>query len=151
MVKIEKNIYQLHKNIIKYSSIITILFILFSCCNEKTKVVYKYNSIEYKKKLKEFTVSLETAGNIASQLYFENHPNSKEYHFTLDIIFDEYYLFCESNCLYNGKTGQYFLSGIWVNGKTGKALYKNTNEYVKIHIDIPSSYSTKYSGTIIRK
>lgn len=149
MEKIEKSNLQLQKNTHKYNfSLIMIFLTFFGCSNEIKETTYKYNSNEYHEKIKEFKISLNKAKEIASRLYFKKNPNSKKYSFSLNFILGDYYIFCNSNCLYNLKTTQYFLKGIWINGKTGKAIYKDTEEYVKILIEIPSENLNSYSGTI---
>ncbi len=149
MEKTEKNNLQSQKNTHKYKfSLIMIILSIFSCSNEIKETTCKYNSDEYYEKIKEFEIPIEEAKEIASLLYFKNNPNSKEYNFSLNFILGDFYVFCDSNCLYNLKTTQYFLKGIWINGKTGKAIHKDTDEYIKILIDIPSKKLYSYSGTI---
>ncbi len=149
MEKTEKSNLQSQKSIYKYNlCLIVTILTLFSCSNEITETTYKYNSDEYHEKIREFRTSFNEAKEIASLLYFEKNPNATEYNFSLNFILGDYYIFCDSNCLYNLKTTQYFLKGIWVNGKTGKAIYKNTDKYVKIHLDIPYTNLNSYSGTI---
>lgn len=149
MEKIEKNNLQSQKNIHKYNfGLIMLILTLFSCSNEIKETTYKYNSDEYHEKIKELKVPLDKAKDIASHFYFENNQNSKEFNFSLNFILGDFYVFCDSNCLYNLKTAQYFLKGIWVNGETGEAIYKDTDEYVKIIIDVPYSDLNTFSGTI---
>ena len=128
-----------------------VMLSVFSCSNEYEGNIFIYNSAEYKNKVKEFKISIEKASNIAAKINFENYPNTSEYKFTLDFILDDHYVFVSPSRLYNKKTTEYFLSGIWVNGKTGAAIDKKTNKYVKILLDIPSTELTSYSGRINNK
>lgn len=149
MEKTEKNNLQSQKNTLKYNfGLIMIILTLFSCSNEIKETTYIYNSDKYHEKIKEFKISFNKAKEIASHLYFEKNPNFEVYNFSLNFILGDYYIFCDSNCLYNLKTTQYFLKGVWVNGKTGNAIYKDTDDYVKVTLNIPSSGLTSYSGSI---
>lgn len=149
MEKTEKNNLLSQKNTHKYNLVLIMLILtLFSCSNEIKETTYLYNTDEYYEKIKELKIPLEKAKEIASQYYFENNKNSKEFNFSLNFILGDFYIFCDSNCLYNLKTTQYFLKGIWINGKTGESIYKDTDEYIKVIIDIPFSNLNTFSGTI---
>jgi hypothetical protein len=128
-----------------------IILTSLSCSNEIKKTTYVFNSEEYNEKIKEFDVSFNNATAIASRLYFEKNPNAEAYHFSFDLILGDYYIFCDTNRLYNLKTTQYVLNGIWVNGKTGEALQKDTDVYVKVLLDIPFTKLNSNFGTIKNK
>ncbi len=152
MEKTEKNSLQSLKSSLNYNFfIMMIILVALRCSNEIKKTAYIYNSEEYKEKIKAFDVSFDNAKVIASRLYFEKHPNAEAYHFSFDLILGDYYIFCDTNRLYNSKTTQYYLKGIWVNGKTGEALQKDTNAYVNVLLDIPFTKLNSNFGTIKNK
>lgn len=123
---------------------------LYSCNNEYKGKVILYNSNQYFEKINSFEISIEKASIIASENYFKNFQDSSEYKFTLDMILDDYYIFTSPR-IYNPKTTEYLLSGIWVNGKTGVCLDKKTDEYIKVLMPTPSTELTSYSGKINKK
>ena len=58
--------------------------------------------------------------------------------FDLDIIYGDYYIFKPKWEPYNLKTGNYNLSGIWINGNTGEIKEVKTNENIKILLEYNS-------------
>lgn len=110
------------------------------------KPVYIYNTEEYNQKIKEFDVSIDKAVEIA--INFLDDKEEKIQELTLDIVYDDFYIFKPSTVLYNHKRGQYFLSGIWVNGKTGDIIKEDTEKYVKITLKIPFTNLTRYNKTV---
>jgi hypothetical protein len=114
--------------------------------NEANKPFYKYNTEEYNQKIKEFDVSIDKAVEIATN--FLNNKEEKKQELILDIVYGDFYIFKPSEILYNHKTGHYSLSGIWVNGKTGDVVEKDTEKYVKITLKIPFTDSTRYQKAV---
>lgn len=151
MEKIEKSRLPLQKHL-RNSNLIIIMSLLslFSCSNKKRTIV-KYNSIEYKEKSKTFKVSIEEAANKAAKVFFDKNPNNAEYDFRLDLLLNDYYIFREYNSFYNLKTGNYNLSGIWVDGKNGEVLVKEKDDIIKVTLKIPFSDLTSYSGPLLKK
>ena len=61
--------------------------------------------------------------------------------FELDIIYGDYYIFKPKGEPYNLKTGNYNLSGIWINGNTGEIKEVKTNKNIKVILEYNSHIS----------
>ncbi|PQL94926.1 hypothetical protein [Apibacter adventoris] len=108
---------------------------------------YIYGTSEFKEKEKELKISLEEAAQIYANYEFQLLVNKKDtLSCNLDIIYNNNYIF--SPFLYNAKTGEYNLSGIWINGDTGEAKKIKTDKNIHIILKIPKNY---YKKEIIKK
>jgi len=152
MEKIKEKSLHLQNDSLKFNLIIILVSLLglFSCSNKVNETVYKYNSKEYLNKLKEFKIPMKEASYMASKLYFKNNPNIKEYDCTLDIVLGDYYIFSGYPRIYVSKTQKYYLSGIWVNGKTGEVVKKETDRSVLVDLEIPFTELNSYTAIIER-
>ena len=115
--------------VIKIVIIIGILSSIFSC--KVGKDISIYRTEEFKKKEKTFKLSLDEAGQKCIK-YILKEEIANDGFFELDIIYGDYYIFKPKWELYNLKTGNYNLSGIWINGNTGEIKEVKTNENIKI-------------------
>ena len=61
--------------------------------------------------------------------------------FELDIIYGDYYIFKPKWELYNLKTANYNLSGIWINGNSGEIKEVKTNKNIKVILEYNSHIS----------
>lgn len=106
----------------------------FSCKNNQSqnKAIYAYGTEEFEKKTKELKYSLEDAVNIYCQYMFEKKQQDTVKFYTR-IIYDNDYIFSKSP--YNEKTGNYLLSGIWINGETGEVKEVSTTQSIKIILE----------------
>lgn len=138
----------LQKNIKKFKILFIMGILSFFGCSSKevNKPVYKYNTEEYNQKIKEFDVSIDKAIEIAANSLNDKEEKTQE--LTLDIVYGDFYIFKPSEILYNHKTGHYSLSGIWINGKTGDMIEKDTEKYVKVTLKIPFTDSTRYNRAV---
>ena len=59
----------------------------------------------------------------------------------MDIIYGDYYIFKPKWEPYNLKTGNYNLSGIWINGNTGEIKEVKTNKRIKVILENTSHIS----------
>ncbi|MEB3073733.1 hypothetical protein [Capnocytophaga gingivalis] len=121
--------------IIKIVIVIGILSSVFSCKVEKDISIYRTE--EFKKKEKTFKLSLDEAGQKCIK-YILKEEIANDGFFELDIIYGDYYIFKPKGELYNLKTGNYNLSGIWINGNTGEIKEVKTNENIKILLEYNS-------------
>ena len=121
--------------IIKIVIIVGILSSIFSCKVEKDISIYRTE--EFKKKEKTFKLSLDEAGQKCIK-YILKEEIANDGFFELDIIYGDYYIFKPKGELYNLKTGNYNLSGIWINGNTGEIKEVKTNENIKILLEYNS-------------
>ena len=121
--------------VIKIVIIIGILSSIFSCKVEKDISIYRTE--EFKKKEKTFKLSLDEAGQKCIK-YILKEEIANDGFFELDIIYRDYYIFKPKGELYNLKTGNYNLSGIWINGNTGEIKEVKTNENIKILLEYNS-------------
>ena len=121
--------------IIKIVIVIGILSSVFSCKVEKDISIYRTE--EFKKKEKTFKLSLDEAGQKCIK-YILKEEIANDGFFELDIIYGDYYIFKPKWELYNLKTGNYNLSGIWINGNTGEIKEVKTNENIKILLEYNS-------------
>ena len=121
--------------VIKIVIIIGILSSIFSCKVEKDISIYRTE--EFKKKEKTFKLSLAEAGQKCIK-YILKEEIANDGFFELDIIYGDYYIFKPKGELYNLKTGNYNLSGIWINGNTGEIKEVKTNENIKILLEYNS-------------
>ena len=106
-----------------------ILSSIFSCKVEKDISIYRTE--EFKKKEKTFKLSLDEAGQKCIK-YILKEEIANDGFFELDIIYGDYYIFKPKGEPYNLKTGNYNLSGIWINGNTGEIKEVKKNENIKI-------------------
>ena len=121
--------------IIKIVIVIGILSSVFSCKVEKDISIYRTE--EFKKKEKTFKLSLDEAGQKCIK-YILKEEIANDGFFELDIIYGDYYIFKPKGELYNLKTGNYNLSGIWINGNTGEIKEVKTNKNIKILLEYNS-------------
>ena len=121
--------------VIKIVIIMGILSSIFSCKVEKDISIYRTE--EFKKKEKTFKLSLDEAEQKCIK-YILKEEIANDGFFELDIIYGDYYIFKPKGELYNLKTGNYNLSGIWINGNTGEIKEVKTNENIKILLEYNS-------------
>ena len=124
--------------VIKIVIIIGILSSIFSCKVEKDISIYRTE--EFKKKEKTFKLSLDEAGQKCIK-YILKEEIANDGFFELDIIYGDYYIFKPKWELYNLKTGNYNLSGIWINGNTGEIKEVKTNKRIKVILENTSHIS----------
>ena len=115
-----------------------ILSSIFSCKVEKD--IFIYRTEEFKKKEKTFKLSLDEAGQKCIK-YILKEEIANDGSFELDIIYGDYYIFKPKGELYNLKTGNYNLSGIWINGNTGEIKEVKTNKSIKVILENTSHIS----------
>ncbi|TWP27980.1 hypothetical protein ETU08_09695 [Apibacter muscae] len=126
-----------------YAYLLFILLII-SCDNKniKKEEFYVYGTSEFVEKEKGMKISLEEATQIYAEYIYHLQKNKKDtINCNLDIIYKDYYIF--SPFLYNAKTGNYNLSGIWVNGNTGQIKKIKTEKNLHIILKIPKNYYKK--------
>ena len=115
----------------------------FGCVKKTEKLIYMYNSEEYHQKITNFNISIDEAAQLASKfLIKEKNINKGE--LVLNIVYGDYYIFSTTSYFYNPKTTRYNLSGVWVNGKTGDIIEKQTKDYVEVILKIPFTSTTRY-------
>ena len=124
--------------VIKIVIIMGILSSIFSCKVEKDISIYRTE--EFKKKEKTFKLSLDEAGQKCIK-YILKEEIANDGFFELDIIYGDYYIFKPKGELYNLKTGNYNLSGIWINGNTGEIKEVKTNKRIKVILENTSHIS----------
>ena len=124
--------------VIKIVIIIGILSSIFSCKVEKDISIYRTE--EFKKKEKTLKLSLDEAGQKCIK-YILKEEIANDGFFELDIIYGDYYIFKPKGELYNLKTGNYNLSGIWINGNTGEIKEVKTNKRIKVILENTSHIS----------
>ena len=124
--------------VIKIVIIIGILSSIFSCKVEKDISIYRTE--EFKKKEKTFKLSLDEAGQKCIK-YILKEEIANDGFFDLDIIYGDYYIFKPKWEPYNLKTGNYNLSGIWINGNTGEIKEVKTNKRIKVILENTSHIS----------
>ena len=126
--------------VIKIVIIIGILSSIFSCKVEKDISIYRTRTEEFKKKEKTFKLSLDEAGQKCIK-YILKEEIANDGFFDLDIIYGDYYIFKPKWEPYNLKTGNYNLSGIWLNGNTGEIKEVKTNKRIKVILENTSHIS----------
>ena len=126
--------------VIKIVIIIGILSSIFSCKVEKDISIYRTRTEEFKKKEKTFKLSLDEAGQECIK-YILKEEIANDGFFDLDIIYGDYYIFKPKWEPYNLKTGNYNLSGIWLNGNTGEIKEVKTNKRIKVILENTSHIS----------
>ena len=124
--------------IIKIVIVIGILSSVFSCKVEKDISIYRTE--EFKKKEQTFKLSLDEAGQKCIK-YILKEEIANDGFFDLDIIYGDYYIFKPKWEPYNLKTGNYNLSGIWINGNTGEIKEVKTNKRIKVILENTSHIS----------
>ena len=124
--------------VIKIVIIMGILSSIFSCKVEKDISIYRTE--EFKKKGKTFKLSLDEAGQKCIK-YILKEEIANDGFFELDIIYGDYYIFKPKWEPYNLKTGNYNLSGIWINGNTGEIKEVKTNKRIKVILENTSHIS----------
>ena len=124
--------------VIKIVIIMGILSSVFSCKVEKDISIYRTE--EFKKKGKTFKLSLDEAGQKCIK-YILKEEIANDGFFDLDIIYGDYYIFKPKWEPYNLKTGNYNLSGIWINGNTGEIKEVKTNKRIKVILENTSHIS----------
>ena len=124
--------------VIKIVIIMGILSSIFSCKVEKDISIYRTE--EFKKKEKTFKLSLDEAGQKCIK-YILKEEIANDGFFELDIIYGDYYIFKPKGEPYNLKTGNYNLSGIWINGNTGEIKEVKTNKRIKVILENTSHIS----------
>ena len=115
-----------------------ILSSIFSCKVEKDISIYRTE--EFKKKEQTFKLSLDEAGQKCIK-YILKEEIANYGSFELDIIYGDYYIFKPKWEPYNLKTGNYNLSGIWINGNTGEIKEVKTNKRIKVILENTSHIS----------
>lgn len=123
----------MYKFIIKIVIIMGILNGILSCKEEKD--IYVYRTEKFNTKEKEFKISLDQAAEIFSEYILTKEKKEDELFCKLDIIYGDDYIFKKKWEPYNLKTGDYNLSGIWINGNTGKIREVETDKSVKIILE----------------
>ena len=126
--------------VIKIVIIMGILSSIFSCKVEKDISIYRTRTEEFKKKEKTFKLSLDEAGQKCIK-YILKEEIANDGFFDLDIIYGDYYIFKPKWEPYNLKTGNYNLSGIWINGNTGEIKEVKTNKRIKVILENTSHIS----------
>ncbi|WP_297970896.1 hypothetical protein [uncultured Capnocytophaga sp.] len=121
--------------IIKIVIVMGILSSVFSCKVEKDISIYRTE--EFKKKGKTFKLSLDEAGQKCIK-YILKEEIANDGFFELDIIYGDYYIFKPKWEPYSLKTGNYNLSGIWINGNSGEIKEVKTNKNIKIILEYNS-------------
>ena len=124
--------------VIKIVIIMGILSSIFSCKVEKD--IFIYRTEEFKKKEQTFKLSLDEAGQECIK-YILKEEIANDVFFDLDIIYGDYYIFKPKWEPYNLKTGNYNLSGIWINGNTGEIKEVKTNKRIKVILENTSHIS----------
>ena len=124
--------------VIKIVIIMGILSSIFSCKVEKDISIYRTEG--FKKKEKTFKLSLDEAGQECIK-YILKEEIANDGFFDLDIIYGDYYIFKPKWEPYNLKTGNYNLSGIWINGNTGEIKEVKTNKRIKVILENTSHIS----------
>ena len=124
--------------VIKIVIIMGILSSIFSCKVEKD--IFIYRTEEFKKKEQTFKLSLDEAGQECIK-YILKEEIANDGFFDLDIIYGDYYIFKPKWEPYNLKTGNYNLSGIWLNGNTGEIKEVKTNKRIKVILENTSHIS----------
>ena len=115
-----------------------ILSSIFSCKVEKDISIYRTE--EFKKKEQTFKLSLDEAGQKCIK-YILKEEIANDGFFELDIIYRDYYIFKPKGEPYSLKTGNYNLSGIWINGNTGEIKEVKTNKRIKVILENTSHIS----------
>ncbi len=110
-------------------------FSISNSCKDNQDNFYIYRTEEFNKKENEFRISLDEASKIYSTFILEKNKENKEIFCPLDIIYGEHYIFKENRAAYNLKTGDYNLSGVWINGNTGEIKEIQTEDNVKIILE----------------
>jgi len=121
--------------VIKIVIIMGILSSVFSCKVEKDISIYRTE--EFKKKEKTFKLSLDEAGQKCIK-YILKEEIANDGFFELDIIYGDYYIFKPKGEPYSLKTGNYNLSGIWINGNSGEIKEVKKNKNIKIILEYNS-------------
>ncbi|WP_314818050.1 hypothetical protein [Capnocytophaga gingivalis] len=124
--------------VIKIVIVMGILSSVFSCKVEKDISIYRTE--EFKKKEKTFKLSLDEAGQKCIK-YILKEEIANDGFFDLDIIYGDYYIFKPKWEPYNLKTGNYNLSGIWINGNTREIKEVKTNKRIKVILENTSHIS----------
>ena len=124
--------------VIKIVIVMGILSSVFSCKVEKDISIYRTE--EFKKKGKTFKLSLDEAGQKCIK-YILKEEIANDGFFDLDIIYGDYYIFKPKWEPYNLKTGNYNLSGIWINGNTREIKEVKTNKRIKVILENTSHIS----------
>ena len=112
-----------------------ILSSVFSCKVEKDISIYRTE--EFKKKEKTFKLSLDEAGQKCIK-YILKEEIANDGFFELDIIYVYYYIIKPKGEPYSLKTGNYNLSGIWINGNSGEIKEVKKNKNIKIILEYNS-------------
>ena len=112
-----------------------ILSSIFSCKVEKDISIYRTE--EFKKKEQTFKLSLDEAGQKCIK-YILKEEIANDGFFELDIIYGDYYIFKPKGEPYSLKTGNYNLSGIWINGNSGEIKEVKKNKNIKIILEYNS-------------
>ncbi|MBE8726764.1 hypothetical protein [Flavobacterium hungaricum] len=121
------------KNII----IMAFLTSIFSC-KEKENKVYIYQTEEFAVKERSMKFDLRDCSKILENFATKNTIKSNSI-FTLDIIYEDNYIFKKNLEPYSLKTGKYNISGIWINGNTGELKEIKTEKNITIILD-PSEH-----------
>lgn len=119
-----------------YIIIILLISTLVSCTKgeEKMKII-PYGTTEFEKFVKNVPVSLDKAWKIQLDFIKKNTTDEFAYkiyegNVRLFFIVDDYYVFSIGH-LNNKMLEGYFLSGTWVNTKTGEVFEKDIRQKIK--------------------
>ena len=106
---------------------------LLSCAAKKA--VYIYGTPEFESKQKELNYSLGEAA-VHCQDYIAAREQLDSVRFIrLDLIYGDDYIFQIRPMHYNLKTTEYWLSGIWVNGKDGVVKEVKSRKPIQVYLD----------------
>ena len=111
--------------------IVTFILVLLSGCIISHKKTYHPRSQGFIDKEKEFAISADSAARICADYRFKKESIDTVSTY-LYLIYKDYYVFADEYRHFNPKTGLYYLPGVWVNAKTGKAKRMKGERYVQL-------------------
>lgn len=121
----------------QYLVIIFMILTLASCSNgeDKKMEIITYGTPEFEEFVKNASISLDEAWEIQLNYMKKNINDDFSYNFyktnvLLFCIVDENYVFTTKHMNNKMKEG-YFLSGVWVDMKTGNVFEKNIDKKIK--------------------
>jgi len=120
----------------QYLVIIFMILTLTSCSNGEDKMeIIAYGTSEFDEFVKKSPISLDEAWEIQLNYMKKNINDDFSYNFyktnvLLFCIVDENYVFTTKHMNDKMKEG-YFLSGVWVDMKTGNVFEKNVDKKIK--------------------
>lgn len=123
----------------QYLVIIFMILTLISCSNGEEKMeIIAYGTPEFEEFVKNAPISLDEAWEIQLNYMKKNINDDFSYNFyktnvLLFCIVDENYVFTTKHMNNKMKEG-YFLSGVWVDMKTGNVFEKNVDKKFKLNL-----------------